>query len=58
MTPIDVYVLSIVNCVFIVCLCTTFQVVTAFCQLPNKRICYVIQLIVKNIRHTSRYIGT
>ena len=27
---------------FIVSLCTTFHVVTAFCQLHNKRICYVM----------------
>jgi len=37
LTPIHSYVISIVNC-FIVCLCTTTFHVTAFCQLPNKRI--------------------
>ena len=29
-------------CWYNVCVRTTFRVVTAFCQLPNKRICYVM----------------
>jgi len=42
LTLIGIYVLGVVNCVFIVCLCTTFHVVAAFCQLPNKRLYFVV----------------
>ena len=32
----------LINCIFIACLCTTSHVITAFCQLRNKRIRYVM----------------
>ena len=45
-TLVDIYVLSIVNCVITVCHCrpTTFHVVSAFCQLRNKTdmLCYAM----------------